>query len=538
MRTGRPFSLIFRLAWLLAALALAGVVMGLWLQAVSAGQGVVQGAVMGPDGPISGARVRVRATDNLTISGPEGLFVLDGLTVGQRIQVTAWYTGHYIAGVLVTPTVDHLTLTLRPHHTSDHPDYEWTSPAAGTSPGACGNCHPMLMPQWAGNAHGQAISNQRFFSLYNGTNISGSAVVSPGYRLDFPGTAGNCANCHAPGAAVDGYLTTPMDAVRDVITAGIFCDFCHKVGGVYLNPASGSVYPNAPGVQSLRVLRPPPRDNIFFGPFDDIPDPDTYLGLMDQSQYCAPCHQFSFWGTPIYESFQEWLASPYASAGVSCQDCHMAPNGDRYFALPSAGGLPHPPEQIPSHLQPGAADVDLLQSTVSMTVSARPAARGLLVTVAITNTGAGHHVPTDHPGRNLILLVTARDEQGRLLTQLGGPTVPGWGGDQAGLPGQGMAKILVDVATGAYPVISYWKPTLIRRDNRLPAGATDRSDYLFALPPATGAVSVTAELRFRRLFQPLAEARGWNMPDVVMATAGDTTPVMPWYGCYLPAVWR
>ena len=45
------------------------------------------------------------------------------------------------------------------------------------------------------------------------------ARVGPGYLEDFPGTAGSCANCHAPGAGIDGYLTTDMNDVRDTITA-------------------------------------------------------------------------------------------------------------------------------------------------------------------------------------------------------------------------------------------------------------------------------------------------------------------------------
>jgi hypothetical protein len=349
-------------------------------------------------------------------------------------------------------------------------------------------------------------------------------VVTPGYRLDFPGTAGNCANCHAPGAAVDGYLTTVMDDVRDVITAGIHCDFCHKVGGAYLDPVSGTVYPNTPGVQGLSVLRPPTGDDVFFGPFDDVPDPDTYLALLDQSQFCATCHQFSFWGTPIYESYDEWLASPYAGAGVPCQSCHMAPNGDAYFALPQVGGLPHPPQTIPSHLQPGAAAIDLLRETVSMTVSAQQAGGQLRVTVAITNTGAGHHVPTDHPGRHLILDVTAAGADGQALLQLAGPTVPPWGGAQAGLPGQAFAKVLQDAASGQMPVVSYWKPSFIVADNRIPALASDVSTYRFALPAASESVAVSARLTFRRLYQPLAMARGWSEPDILMAeaTAGFT----------------
>jgi hypothetical protein len=460
------------------------------------------------------------------------------LVEGERIEVTAWADGYYVANAYVTPTISGFSLTLRRYHTSDHPEYRWTPPLSGTSAGACGNCHPMIVSQWITNAHGLAVSNPRFFSLYNGTDLTGTTPVTPGYVRDFPGTAGNCANCHAPGWGLDGYLTTDMNEARGVITAGIHCDYCHKVGDVYLNPATGSVYDNAPGAQSQRVLRPPPGGDIFFGPYDDIKDPDTYLPLISDSQWCAPCHQFSMWGTPIYESYEEWLASPFAAQGITCQDCHMPPNGDTTFALPDQGGLEHPPETIPSHLQLGATSEQLLQETVTMTLGVRQAIDSLQVTVTITNTGAGHHVPTDYPGRHMILVLMAGDAQGRALAQRGGPTVPGWGGAQAGRPGTIFAKVLRDVHTGEAPVVSYWRQTLIASDNRLPALSSDRSTYSFETPDAGGQVTITAELRFRRAPWAILEAKGWDRPDIVMEESRVTAAVKPYWHLFLPHVAR
>jgi hypothetical protein len=526
MQTQNGFQQLRALALALgiaAGLAVIGLMM--LLTGVSADtSATASGVVVDADGPVSGATVRVRATDNVTLTTASGQFTLASLVEGQSIEVTAWADGYYVASTHVTPTVGDITLTLRPYHQQDHPDYEWTSPISGTSEGACGNCHPMIVSQWITNAHGLAVSNPRFFSLYNGTNLSGTVAVGPGYVNDFPGTAGNCANCHAPGLGVDGYLTTNMNEARDVITAGIHCDYCHKVGGIYLNPATRSVYRNVPGAQSTRLLRPPPGDNIFLGPYDDIHDPDTYLPAMAESRYCAPCHQFSFWGTPIYESYEEWLASPYAEMGVTCQACHMPPNGDTTFALPEVGGLEHPPERIPSHLDLGATSVELLQNTVTMTLSVQQAAGEVWVTVTITNTGAGHHVPTDHPGRHLILTVTATDDQGQPLVQNAGPTVPAWGGAQAGLPGKAFAKVLRDVLTGEMPVVNYWKQALIDSDNRIPAMGRDTSLYTFAAPVAGGPVTIAAELRFRRTFQAVMDAKGWNSPDIVMEMVEVTLP--------------
>ena len=216
---------------------LVGLWLGLDLWVVSAVSATITGTVTDADGPVTGAHVRVRATDILTITNITGNFILTGLESGQNVEVTAWADGYYIASTVVTPTASGVNLMLRKYHTSDHPEYEWLSPFEGGLGKACGNCHPMIISQWQDNAHGGAISNARFYSLYNGTNLTGTLQVVPGYLTDFPGTAGNCANCHASGAAVDGFQRTNMNVVRDMVTAGIHCDFCHKVGGVYLDPA-------------------------------------------------------------------------------------------------------------------------------------------------------------------------------------------------------------------------------------------------------------------------------------------------------------
>jgi hypothetical protein len=519
---------------LLAGTALALLASSLLLASIAAqAAGSVSGVVVDGAGPVAGARVRVRATENVTTTTSDGTFALNGLVDGRALEVTAWADGYYIASAHVTPTVSGVTLILRRYHTVDHPDYQWAPPFSSSLESGCERCHPTVVAQWVNNAHAGAVSNPRFFSLYNGTDLTGTVQVGPGFRLDFPDLAGNCASCHAPGEGVDGYLTTRMQDVRGLITAGIHCDYCHKIGGVYINPFTGSVYPNVPGAQSQQVLRPPEGADIFFGPYDDIKDPDSYLPLISESQFCAPCHQFSMWGTPIYESYAEWLASPYADAGVTCQNCHMPPSGDTTFALPEMGGLEHPPETIPSHYQLGAASVQLLQETVTMTLDARQMLNSIWVTVSITNTGAGHHVPTDYPGRQLILTVTGVDGEGGSLAQQAGPTVPDWGGAQSGLPGKLFAKVLRDFGTGEAPVVSYWKQARIASDNRIPALGVDTSTYAFAAP-AAGAATVTAELRFRRAPQAVMDAKGWATPDILMERERAAVAVEKSWQIYLP----
>jgi hypothetical protein len=514
------------LATLLLALVAAGVLLGAALAAPAA---TVSGVVVNlDDEPVAGAVVRQKLTSNATTSASDGRFSLGSLPEGVTVTVTAWQEGYLVGWAEVIPPQSGVTITLKAHYASDNPDYPWFSSNDPEDPISCVHCM-VAHPQWRENAHGKAGTNPRFFSLYNGTDITGTAMVPPGYKQDFPGTAGNCATCHAPAAAVRGLRTfaaADMNDLPGVEAEGVFCEFCHKVGGVYLNPATGLPYNNAPGVLSMRLYRPASGgpEQLFFGPFDDVTRRVSYLELEKKSQFCAPCHQFSFWGTPIYESFREWLESPYPAQGIECQACHMKPTGVDYFVYLDKGGLIRDPALIASHLQPGSSDEVLLQNTVTMTLSAIEADGSLQVTVAITNTKAGHHVPTDHPGRHLILTVLATDGLGQVLVQQDGPVVPEWGGDQAGLPGKAFAKVLRDVQSGESPVVTYWKQALIESDNRIPAMEGDVSAYAFELPLAGGPLTVTAELHFRRTFQAVMDAKGWGEADILMERAQITLP--------------
>jgi hypothetical protein len=381
----------------------------------------------------------------------------------------------------------------------------------------------MILPQWSGNAHGGAISNPRFYSFYNGTDINGQSLDVPGYLTDFRGMSGNCATCHAPGAGLDAPFTTEMNTIRGEVTAGIHCDFCHKVGGVYLDPEEDQVYANVPGVLSMQPLRPPDGEQIFIGPYPDIHDPDTYAPVFSESAFCAPCHSFSFWGTEIYNSYGEWLDSDYAEQGITCQDCHMPPSGDTTFALPEQGGLEHPPDLIPSHFQLGVTDLGFMRSTLEMEVAHEVDDDILSLEISLTNATAGHHVPTDHPGRHLIVLVTALTEDGTPLPLRIGNILPEWIGDLAGEPGEVYAKVLKNARTGAYPAVDYWNPTLIRSDRRIPANETRTSTFEFD----TGSEPVTIRIQvlFRRMFQPIAEKYRWDIEDVIMSE--ETITIQP-----------
>lgn len=112
--------------------------------------------------------------------------------------------------------------------------------------------------------------------------------------------------------------------------------------------------------------------------------------------------------------------------------------------------------------------------------------------------------------------------------------MPAWGGAEAGLPGTAYAKILRDVASGASPVVSYWKQALIESDNRIAAMESDTSTYAFSAPAAGGTVTIDVAVRFRRVFQELMDAKGWQTPDILMERVQVQVIGKAWWGVYLP----
>jgi len=525
----------------------------------SLASGEISGIVRDDSGPVSGATVRVQATTNAAATGTDGHFTLTGLVPNQPVVLTAWASGYYIGGGgSYLPGDVAVELHLEAHASQDNPDYVWLSAFADAGDESnCQNCHAdpldpnstLPFDEWQRDAHSRSTQNKRFLTMYTGTDITGNqspltdyfcdrdygcvplppdlsqSYYGPGYKLDFPDTAGNCAACHAPAASVDSPYDVDPTAVTGVGSEGVACDYCHKIWDVRLDARMGVPLENMPGVLSFELRRPPEGHQFFAGPFDDVaPGEDTYSVLQTHSQICAPCHFGSFWGTQVYNSFGEWLDSPYNDTenGKTCQDCHMPPTGATHFTRPDKGGIERNPDEIFSHKMLGAMDESLLQNAVTMTVTASLENDEVTVLVDITNDLTGHHVPTDSPLRHLLLLVQAVDADGAELPQSDGPVVPDWGGQgdpaegyYAGLPGKAYAKVLQELWTYTMPSGAYWNQTRVVSDNRLAAFETDTSTYSFTAP-TDGEVTVQVSLLFRRAFIALMDQKGWEVPDIVM----------------------
>ena len=558
----------------------------------------ISGKILGANGPVADAIVQVQGTANKTTTAPDGSFTLHGEGLGgfEVVTMTAWADQHFIGWVNLDPgkpiwkvtdadaaaqAGSDVEIKLQALFDKDNHTYGWFKFDGKSGAAACGVCHREY-PEWQADAHSQSASNPHFISVYRGTNLEGKKGqltqlnsdgkvmppdpalpdYGPGFRLDNPERSGNCAACHTPmaaktptqnGCAWSG-CHTDLTAERaqtqgiDVrgITAvglmgvgeeGVSCEFCHVIGAVRLDPGTGLPYGDAPGIQSMTLLRPPDGQKQFLGSLTDANrEQVSYSPLQSQSELCAPCHYGVMGGVVsnmkmtggevIYNSYGEWLNSPYSDpkTGQTCQDCHMPPKDTAYTVPPEMGGVAREYGAYHDHTMTSGSTQSLLWNAVTMKSHAQRNGKTLQLQISITNDKTGHAVPTDAPIRSMMLVVEALDANGRPLPLQQGPTLPVWTGNYAGQAGKAFAKLLKDKWTGEMPTAAYWREIELVEDTRLMPKTTDSSTYAFQLADGQAA-TVNVKLIYRRAFQKLAQQKGWPDADSIMAEA--TIPIAP-----------
>lgn len=543
----------------------------------------IAGVVENDAGAVAGAIVQIQGTPITTESNEFGIFSFSNISGTTPVMLTAWSPGHYIGWAEVNPSSpdwsggQDIQIMLHRVPAGDNPEYEWFEEEGVRGSASCSLCHREY-PEWKADAHSQSAENIRFLTMYTGNDVNGNtgpttqydtegiplprdpdvAYYGPGFRLDNYNRAGNCATCHTPlastapntqncawsGCHTDltversyGVIAQPASPLVQRASEGITCEFCHKISEVYVDRETGLPYPDMPGILSVRLHRPRnDSQQVFFGTLLDVTRNDAYLPYLSESEFCSSCHFGVFGGvvgmervtdgTTIYNSYGEWLASPYSNpeSEVTCQDCHMPPSGSNWFVFAERGGLERDYVTLHDHTMLGVSDEAFMQNAVTLDANAERLDGQVQIEVNITNDKTGHHVPTDAPMRSMILVVEAYDADGNVLQLLDGSVNPDYAGDFAGVAGETYAKILRDDLTGEMPSAAIWRPVTIVEDNRIAAMATDTTSYTFAVPDNT-TVTVHVRLLFRRAFYDLANIKGWNDPDILMEETTIELPV-------------
>lgn len=466
--------------------------------------------------------------------------------------LTAWKEGHFIQGA------DRgRDLHLRKLPTDDNPAYAWIDPTPDSADAErCGNCHQQIFAEWQASAHAHSVHNRRFRGLFEGTDWHGRPHSGWNLQAEYPGGIEVCASCHAPGLDFEGgasgdlrrFLRPDTDSPdaggsgptggsratggddapgarpgadagegagsREVVAAqGVHCDFCHKIQDL-----SGGAIGLAHGRFGFKLLRPR-KGQLFFGPLDDVDrGEETFSPLQRESRYCAACHEGTVFGIHVYGTYSEWLESPAAQAGRTCQSCHMAPTGRMTNFAPNAGGIERDPQTLASHTLFPGGQLQMLQRCLEVDSNAVREGDVVQCSVGIVPRDVGHRVPTGFIDRHLLLVVEAFDAGGRAVFPAAGETLPETAGLLAGLPGRLFGRVLVG-ENGDSPA-PFWRATSSLPDTRLVPERREVATWNF---PAS-ATRVRIRLLYRRFWPAVAANKNW--PDDTLVVVDRMTAVV------------
>lgn len=392
----------------------------------------------------------------------------------------------------------------------------------------CSICHADQHSQWLGSRHASAANNRWMLDLFSGTGTPGGMAGYVYTATHGMGQTGFCATCHAP---MQDIFTPGQLRVDQVSTQagedGVSCLACHQIAHVDSNLLNGLHYLG--GKVSYFFADDAGVDFHVNGPLPDVGYGimrNVYNPLFKSALHCASCHQYNNPTTnaPGQNTYQEWLASPYAVAGPNfklCTDCHMLP-ADGEGQIAATSDVIRQPEQNRNHLIVGATQ-QTLSAAILLSASSQVIGNEYVVTAVVENRGAGHSFPTGFSIRNALLWIEAT-HNGVPLVQSSGPTLPGWAsdevpgtqnGDLAGRPGSGFAKILRGRINGTGPQVEpviFIDAETVAEDSTLASGATRSVEVRFTIPGGANVEQLRfdAQLLWRRAFRALAVTKGWT----------------------------
>jgi hypothetical protein len=459
---------------------------------------LLEGSVRDDNGPIAGARVRLKGTSLTALTDAHGRFRLPQSITGKR--VTAWKEGYFIGGSSLNSSP---LIRLSRLPAEDNADYDWVDPAPNAAEiHNCANCHAEIYREWSHSGHAHSLDGKRFRNLYEGTDWHGKPNVGWGLLTQYPDGAGVCASCHAPTAK-----EYDLRQVQGVAERGVHCDYCHKIESVAEGPIGLSH-----GRFNLRLLRPS-EGQIFFGSLDDVDrGEDAYSPLYRDSRYCASCHEGVVFGVHVYSTYSEWQASPAARQGRQCQDCHMKPTGRMTNLAPGHGGIPRDPSTLANHRFFDGSQEAMLRRAVKASVRFERQADGVKARVQVWAEGVGHRLPTGFIDRHLVLIVEGQDSAGSTVLPRSGPKLPAIAGETlAGRPGRLYARVLHDFE-GHRPVPFWLASPDPPPDTRLIPGRID--ELHFDYPAALSRLRL--RVLYRRFWPEVARSKNWPDDDLLV----------------------
>jgi Cytochrome c554 and c-prime len=384
----------------------------------------------------------------------------------------------------------------------------------------CAGCHPQHYRQWRGSLHALA----HFEPIYDAYFIKASQQSNKALEPF-------CGRCHTPIGVRTKQIpfARPLrklgdTQVKPVAREGVQCDFCHTITGHTAVQNSGFVFSPS---------------TIKRGPLADA-RPVSHQAKHDpafrRAELCGTCHQVVHPtnNIPLETTYAEWKRSPYAKAGIVCQDCHMTAGLQAAASGPIGKPTRHPGQAATTGKQrphvsrhffvgpnlvfanrPEAAELKRLSEAllrragrVVIDELTRTPGKGLQLVIQVRNTGAGHYLPTGVTEiRQLWLEIKVTDARGRVLLHSGAL-------DKKGniKPGAVIYRTEVHDAAGRDTTL-FWNTVKKASDRRIPPlGAL--LEYIPLPRAARGKLTVEAALHYRSV-SPAGLAEAGLPPNTV-----------------------
>ncbi len=410
-------------------------------------------------------------------------------------------------------------------------------------PVTCSGCHSDIYNQWQGSMHGLAQQDPVYQAAAKLFLAEAQASGDTGAIEE----ARSCVRCHTPVGHLSKTIETSdgnfnsfsADDQRD----GIFCDFCHTV------KASAGIG-NAPFIVDPGKNNPTPGTK--WGPRGDAPPTGThdreFSELHTRSEMCGMCHDVTHTlnGTPLERTYTEWRESPYntgdPSTTVYCQDCHMRQKP----GVPATGSTARPDN--PGQSSPAGPErphiyvhyvvggnaavssnetikqmaVERLQNCAEVEIEAPDSLEAFTATsikVRVTNTGAGHYLPTGlSEVRQMWLHVIVESSRGEILFESGRVDTEGTID-----PNARMYNIVLADKNGNHTA-NVALADHVESDNRIPPKGCTTETFTMGLPvKALRGITITATLKYRSasqsLINTLLEGAAPTLPIIDMASA-------------------
>lgn len=407
----------------------------------------------------------------------------------------------------------------------------------------CAACHPDQAQQWQSSAHAHSPEDA-YYQAVAGIFMQENGVEAS--RL--------CAGCHNPVGLLSGEITTqaPLTLATPVATPAVAVSIqkAYKVRGLRV---ALSISPNAAeGVtcvichQTVKAAAQPENASLQLSA-DNLLLPGTILGELAlrsapadhraalmrstilQAELCGACHNLSLpSGLPLERTFDEWRDSSYPDQGKTCQFCHMPTvvatldNSGLPQIVHAHGGQPGSPNSLPGF----STNLDLLQKAATLQAGLARDGQALVATVQVTNSGAGHYLPTGSDDlRQAWLEAILWDGAGNEVWHSGRLDAYG-----ALTPDTvQFHRVIGDAAGQPIELHRIWAATQILEDTRLAPEETRSVIYHIPQPDvAAGPYTFQVRLCYRPVSQSFAEfALGRPVPDLPvfeMASVKVSTP--------------